>query len=222
MISRNSSLSSRTAVARWHRAPLPPGIFGYRDGERGVNPITHEWLNGVARQRGIEFHAAVAGKGRLCRGVIRSRWSADSCTTIPRRPADNRRHCSGIAQLAKLGIELVIRATGLQSLSGQDAYRYGADFQLGLERRLPGPGEFLLSTVRPATARCRIKGRMLRISTTTELTRQDDERPAQRHGAQVIDRMVGSCARNHPGCSASSPSIVQPSFMPGTRTPNHT
>ena len=33
---------------------IPPGIFGYRDGEAGINPYVYSWHNGEPRRRGIE------------------------------------------------------------------------------------------------------------------------------------------------------------------------
>ena len=35
-------------------SPIAPGIFGYRDGEAGMNPVTHEWKDGKAHRRPIE------------------------------------------------------------------------------------------------------------------------------------------------------------------------
>ena len=33
------------------QGPLPPGIFGHRPGEAGVNPVVYEWRDGRARRR---------------------------------------------------------------------------------------------------------------------------------------------------------------------------
>ena len=35
-------------------SPLAPGIFGYRDGPQGIDPVTHEWKDGAARRRPLE------------------------------------------------------------------------------------------------------------------------------------------------------------------------
>jgi len=34
--------------------PLPPGVFGYRDGEAGIDPVTHRWVNGRAQRRSVQ------------------------------------------------------------------------------------------------------------------------------------------------------------------------
>jgi ABC-type transport system substrate-binding protein len=33
------------------QGPIPPGIFGYREGEAGVNPYVYDWMNGQARRK---------------------------------------------------------------------------------------------------------------------------------------------------------------------------
>ena len=36
------------------QSPLAPGIFGYRDGQEGVNPVAYEWKDGRAQRRPLE------------------------------------------------------------------------------------------------------------------------------------------------------------------------
>ncbi|MCB1910437.1 MAG: ABC transporter substrate-binding protein [Rhodocyclaceae bacterium] len=33
--------------------PIPPGIFGYRDGEAGINPQVYDWVDGKARRKPV-------------------------------------------------------------------------------------------------------------------------------------------------------------------------
>lgn len=35
-------------------SPIPPGLFGYRSGQAGINPITHTWQDGRAQRRPLE------------------------------------------------------------------------------------------------------------------------------------------------------------------------
>ena len=35
--------------------PIPPGIDGYYEGEKGINPYTHDWVNGKAVRKPIEY-----------------------------------------------------------------------------------------------------------------------------------------------------------------------
>lgn len=36
------------------QSPIPPGIFGNREGEAGINPYVYEWVNNAPRRRSIE------------------------------------------------------------------------------------------------------------------------------------------------------------------------
>ncbi len=36
------------------QGPLPPGIFGYVEGEAGVNPYVYDWVNGKPKRKSIE------------------------------------------------------------------------------------------------------------------------------------------------------------------------
>ena len=52
-------------------------------------------------------------------------------------------------QFEKLGIELVIRSTDYNRFQEKMRNGHGADLHVGLERRLPGPGELSLPALRP-------------------------------------------------------------------------
>ncbi|MBI5450577.1 MAG: ABC transporter substrate-binding protein [Gammaproteobacteria bacterium] len=36
------------------QGPLPPGIFGYRDGASGINPQVYDWIGGMAQRKSLE------------------------------------------------------------------------------------------------------------------------------------------------------------------------
>jgi len=40
--------------ARTAMGPIPPSVFGYREGREGINPVTHEWVNGRVQRRPLE------------------------------------------------------------------------------------------------------------------------------------------------------------------------
>ncbi|MFQ5470523.1 MAG: ABC transporter substrate-binding protein [Gammaproteobacteria bacterium] len=37
------------------QGPLPPGIFGYREGQSGINPYVYDWVDGRPRRKSIEY-----------------------------------------------------------------------------------------------------------------------------------------------------------------------
>jgi len=36
------------------QSPIPPGIFGYREGEAGINRYVYDWVNGIPKRKSIE------------------------------------------------------------------------------------------------------------------------------------------------------------------------
>jgi ABC-type dipeptide transport system, periplasmic component len=36
------------------QGPLPPGIFGFRDGQRGINPYVYDWVDGAPRRKSMD------------------------------------------------------------------------------------------------------------------------------------------------------------------------
>ena len=36
------------------QSPIPPGIFGYRDGEAGINHYVYDWVDGAPKRKSIE------------------------------------------------------------------------------------------------------------------------------------------------------------------------
>jgi oligopeptide transport system substrate-binding protein len=37
------------------QSPIPPGIFGYREGEAGINPYMYDWVDGKPQRKSVEF-----------------------------------------------------------------------------------------------------------------------------------------------------------------------
>jgi aryl carrier-like protein len=42
------------------QGPIPPGIFGYREGEAGINRYMYDWVNGQPQRKSIESGAATS------------------------------------------------------------------------------------------------------------------------------------------------------------------
>ena len=36
------------------QSPIPPGIFGYREGEAGINPYVYDWVDGAPKRKSID------------------------------------------------------------------------------------------------------------------------------------------------------------------------
>ena len=126
-------------------SPVAPGIFGYVDGESGINPVTHEWRDGRAQRRPLE-HAkkllAEAGypDGRDARSGQPLVLYLD---TTSRGPGDKPRFDWWRKQFAKLSIQLEVRDTDWNRF--QDKIRKGSQqiYILGWNADYPDPENFL-------------------------------------------------------------------------------
>ena len=126
-------------------SPLPPGIFGRREGEQGINPVTHVWRNGHAERRPLadaKRLLAEAGypDGRDARTGAPLVLYFD---TTSAGPGDKARLDWWRSQLAKLGIQLEIRDTDWNRF--QEKIRKGAQqlYGLGWSADYPDPENFL-------------------------------------------------------------------------------
>lgn len=127
------------------QGPVPPGIFGYRDGRDGVNPYVYDWEDGAPRRKSVE-HAkkllADAGypNGREARTGQPLLLNLDTTATGP----DSKSRLDWyVKQFDKIGVQLVLRATDWNRF--QDKLRKGGTqlYFLGWNADYPDPENFL-------------------------------------------------------------------------------
>ncbi len=125
-------------------SPLPPGIFGYRDGDAGINPVTHEWFNGRARRRDVEAARELLARAGYQDG--RDPKTAGPLILYYDTPAagpDSKAMLQWYRkQLAKLGIELVIRATDYNRFQDKMLKGTAQLFSWGWHADYPDPENF--------------------------------------------------------------------------------
>ena len=126
-------------------SPMAPGIFGFREGARGINPVTHAWKDGKAVRRPIEDARkllAEAGypEGRDARTGAPLVLYLDS--TI-RGPGDKALMDWWRKQFAKLAIQFEPRLTDWNRF--QEKLRKGNTqlFIVGWRADYPDPENFL-------------------------------------------------------------------------------
>ncbi|MFO1268528.1 MAG: ABC transporter substrate-binding protein [Rubrivivax sp.] len=135
-------------------SPLPPGIFGSREGTpEGVNPVTHVWKDGRAVRRPIEDAKKLMAEA----GYPGGRDAATGRPLVlnydfyaPATPARKPEIDWVVRQFAKIDIQLEVRATDNNQF--QDKVRKGKYqvFWLGWNADYPDAENFLYLLYGPA------------------------------------------------------------------------
>jgi ABC-type transport system substrate-binding protein len=126
-------------------SPIAPGIFGFLEGEAGINPVTHEWRDGRAQRRPLEQAKKLLAEA----GYPDGRDAASGqplvlyLDTTSRGPGDKPRFDWWRKQFAKLSVQLEVRDTDWNRF--QDKIRKGSQqiYILGWNADYPDPENFL-------------------------------------------------------------------------------
>ena len=125
--------------------PIPPGIFGYLEGEAGVNPIVYDWVDGGPRRKPIDTAKKLLAQA----GYPDGRDAASGqplvlyLDTVQRGPGDKARLDWYRRQFQKLNIQLELRTSDWNRF--QEKVRAGNTqlFFLGWNADYPDPENFL-------------------------------------------------------------------------------
>ncbi len=126
-------------------SPLPPGIFGFQEGEAGINPVTHTWENGSPKRRDISearelLRKAGYGDGRDPETGGPLVLYYDTMATGPGSKALLQWYRK---QFEKLGIELVIRATDYNRFQDKMLKGTAQIYTWGWNADYPDPENFM-------------------------------------------------------------------------------
>jgi ABC-type transport system substrate-binding protein len=127
------------------QGPVPPGIFGHLEGRLGVNPVVYRWANGQAARRDIQDARTLMREAGYPDG--RKTQTGQPLTlyfdTMARGPDDKSRLDWMRKQFAKLGIQLVIRATDYNRFQDKMLKGNAQIFEWGWNADYPDPENFL-------------------------------------------------------------------------------
>ena len=127
------------------QGPLPPGLFGYREGQAGINPYVYEWVNGRPKRKSIEEARRLLARAGYPNGIDKESGEAlvINLDTADTGPDAKARLDWWRKQFKKLNIDLVIRSTDYNRF--QDKMRNGTAqmFQWGWNADYPDPENFM-------------------------------------------------------------------------------
>jgi ABC-type transport system substrate-binding protein len=127
------------------QGPIPPGIFGYREGESGINPYVYRWEGGRSVRRGIDEARALLAEAGYPDGRDPATGTKLSLNfeAVGSGPDDKARLNWLRKQFAKLGIQLVVRATDYNRFQEKMREGTGQIFTWGWNADYPDPENFL-------------------------------------------------------------------------------
>jgi ABC-type transport system substrate-binding protein len=127
------------------QSPLPPGLFGYRPGESGLNTIVYDWIEGKPKRKSID----VAKKLMVEAGYPEGRDAKSGqplvlhLDTMSSNGASKAQYEWEQKQFAKLGIQLEIRATDYNRFQDKMSKGVAQIFEWGWNADYPDAENFL-------------------------------------------------------------------------------
>tara|TARA_B100001996_G_C18571771_1_gene558719 strand:+ start:10 stop:945 length:936 start_codon:yes stop_codon:yes gene_type:complete len=126
------------------QSPIPPGIFGYTMGKEGVNKYVYQWQNNKVKRRPVEYAKELMNKAGYKNGrdELSGKPLVLNLDTPAAGPGSKARFDWLRKQFAKIGINLVVRATDYNRF--QEKMRKGTAqiFQWGWNADYPDPENF--------------------------------------------------------------------------------
>jgi oligopeptide transport system substrate-binding protein len=184
------------------QGPVPPGIFGHKTGEAGINPYVYDWVNGKARRKSID----VAKQLMIEAGYPGGR-DADTgqglvlyLDTPAAGPGSKANFDWLRKQFNKLGITLVIRATDYNRFQDKMLKGTAQIYQWGWNADYPDPENFMFLLYGP-NAKFGINGENASNYRNEEFDQLFDQMKNISNGEErqlIIDRMVEIARRDSP------------------------
>lgn len=182
--------------------PIPPGIFGAREGEAGINPVVYEWRDGRPVRRSIETARRLLAEAGYPDGrdATTGQPLIINLDTTPGGLGDKARSDWLAKQFRDLGIQFVVRATDYNRF--QDKIRNGSAqfFFFGWNADYPDP-ENMLFLLHGAQAKVKEGGQNAANYVNPEYDRLFERMKGMPDGPArqaVIDRMVAILQHDAP------------------------
>ncbi len=191
------------------QGPLPPGIFGYREGEAGINPIVYDWVNGRPKRKSVAEAKVLVAKA----GYPNGREAASGkplilyFDTAGSGPDDKAGFDWLRKQFAKIDIQLVIRATDYNRFQDKMLKGTAQLFQWGWHADYPDPENFFF-LLYGANAKVGKNGENATNYSSPEFDQLFDQMRNMENGPNrqaIIDQMVEIVRQDAPWVSGFHP-----------------
>jgi ABC-type transport system substrate-binding protein len=182
--------------------PIPPGIFGYREGREGINPVVYDWVDGRSQRKSVEAAKRLLAEAGFPDG--RDAKTGEPLVlyldTVNRGPGDKPRLDWFRRQFSRIDLQLEIRATDWNRF--QEKIRAGNTqlFFLGWNADYPDPENFMFLLNGPQ-ARARTGGENAANYQNPEYDRLFLQMKSMANGPErqaIIDRMVAIARADAP------------------------
>ena len=184
------------------QSPIPPGIFGYREGRAGINPEMYDWVEGKPKRKSVALAKQLLAEAGWPDGrnaasgeplVINLDTTATGVGSKSRIDWLNK-------QFQKIDVQLVVRSTDYNRF--QEKVRKGAVqlFYFGWNADYPDPENFLFLLYGPQ-GKVKHSGENAANYGNPEYDRLFDQMRAMENGPRrqaIIDRMLALLRHDAP------------------------
>ncbi|MDB5804448.1 MAG: bacterial extracellular solute-binding s, 5 Middle family protein [Betaproteobacteria bacterium] len=126
------------------QGPIPPGIFGFREGKESINPLVYDWVDGAPKRKSIAEAKRLMAEAGYPDGHDAKTGAPLVLNLDTPSSGNNKAQLDWYRkQFAKIDVQLEIRATDFNRF--QDKVRKGNTqmFSLGWNADYPDPENFL-------------------------------------------------------------------------------
>jgi ABC-type transport system substrate-binding protein len=198
-------------------SPIPAGLFGYKEGQAGMNPVTHEWKDGRAVRRPLDEAKKLLAEAGYPDG-------RDAKTGQPLvlfydssgvEPTFQARLDWQVKQYKKLGIQPEIRAADFNRFQERMLKGNAQIYFWGWQADYPDPEDYL-QLLTTAQGKVKFQGENASNYSNPEYDKLYDRMKVLPDGPErmvVIDKMVDILRRDSPwsfGLIPGSAGIYQP------------
>ncbi|TWO81937.1 ABC transporter substrate-binding protein [Denitratisoma oestradiolicum] len=184
------------------QGPIPPGIFGYREGQAGMNPEMYQWTDHGPRRRSVEMARQLLAEAGYPHG--RDARSGEPLvinldTTLNGVGAKSRVDWL-VKQLHKIDVQLVVRSTDYNRFQEKLLKGNAQLFYFGWNADYPDPENFLFLLYGPQS-KVKHQGENAANYSNPEYDRLFERMKAMDNGPErqaLIDRMVGILRHDAP------------------------